>query len=54
MWVNGSGYHLWRMYTSGAQAVVGIDPTVLFLKQFELIKRMLVRRISVDVAITKK
>ncbi len=34
----GSGYHLWRMYAAGAQAVIGIDPTVLFLKQFELIK----------------
>lgn len=35
----GSGYHLWRMYGAGAEAVVGIDPTLLFLAQFNLIKR---------------
>jgi tRNA (mo5U34)-methyltransferase len=34
----GSGYHLWRMLGAGAQAVLGIDPTLLFLKQFQLIK----------------
>lgn len=34
----GSGYHLWRMYAAGAQAVIGIDPTLLFLTQFQLIK----------------
>lgn len=34
----GSGYHLWRMYAAGAQAVIGIDPTLLFLTQFEVIK----------------
>ncbi len=35
----GSGYHLWRMYGAGAQAVIGIDPTLLFLTQFQTIKR---------------
>ena len=35
----GSGYHLWRMYGAGAQAVVGIDPTLLFLTQFQAIKQ---------------
>jgi tRNA (mo5U34)-methyltransferase len=35
----GSGYHLWRMLGAGAQAVLGIDPTLLFLTQFKLIKR---------------
>lgn len=34
----GSGYHMWRMYGSGAEAVIGIDPTLLFLTQFQLIK----------------
>ncbi|MEZ5452245.1 MAG: tRNA 5-methoxyuridine(34)/uridine 5-oxyacetic acid(34) synthase CmoB [Thiothrix sp.] len=34
----GSGYHMWRMYGSGAEAVIGIDPTLLFLAQFQLIK----------------
>lgn len=35
----GSGYHLWRMYGAGAEAVVGIDPTLLFLTQFQAVKR---------------
>ena len=30
----GSGYHLWRMKGAGAETVVGIDPTQLFLAQF--------------------
>ncbi|MFN3785970.1 MAG: tRNA 5-methoxyuridine(34)/uridine 5-oxyacetic acid(34) synthase CmoB, partial [Thiothrix sp.] len=35
----GSGYHLWRMYGAGAAAAIGIDPTLLFFSQFQLIKR---------------
>jgi tRNA (mo5U34)-methyltransferase len=35
----GSGYHLWRMLGAGADAVIGIDPTLLFLTQFQLMKR---------------
>lgn len=35
----GSGYHMWRMYGTGANAVIGIDPTWLFLAQFQLMKR---------------
>jgi len=35
----GSGYHLWRMLGAGAQAVIGIDPTLLFIMQFQLVKR---------------
>ena len=34
----GSGYHLWRMRGAGAKFVVGIDPTELFLCQFQAIK----------------
>ncbi len=34
----GSGYHLWRMHGAGAQAVIGIDPTLLFLTQFQTVK----------------
>ena len=37
----GNGYHCWRMRGAGAGVVVGIDPTRLFLFQFELIKRWL-------------
>lgn len=34
----GSGYHLWRMRGAGAKFVVGIDPTQLFLMQFNAVK----------------
>lgn len=37
----GSGYHLWRMVGEGAKLAVGIDPTVLFLCQFEAIRKLL-------------
>ncbi len=36
----GSGYHMWRMLGSGAKRVVGIDPSPLFLCQFEAVKRL--------------
>lgn len=36
----GSGYHMWRMLGAGATHVVGIDPSELFLCQFEAIKRL--------------
>lgn len=35
----GSGYHCWRMAAQGAQFVLGIDPTILFLIQFLAVKR---------------
>ena len=35
----GSGYHCWRMLGDGAARVVGIDPSNLFLMQFEAIKK---------------
>ncbi len=35
----GSGYHGWRMLGAGARRVVGVDPSYLFLMQFEAIKR---------------
>lgn len=34
----GSGYHLWRMRGAGAKFVVGIDPTQLFMSQFNAVK----------------
>ncbi|WP_018692662.1 tRNA 5-methoxyuridine(34)/uridine 5-oxyacetic acid(34) synthase CmoB [Algicola sagamiensis] len=34
----GSGYHLWRMRGEGAEFVVGVDPSQLFLSQFQAIK----------------
>lgn len=35
----GNGYHCWRMAADGASFVVGIDPTMLFYMQFEVIRR---------------
>jgi tRNA (mo5U34)-methyltransferase len=35
----GSGYHMWRMLGAGAHRVVGIDPSRLFLAQFQAFKQ---------------
>lgn len=35
----GSGYHCWRMLGDGARRVIGIDPSYLFLMQFEAVKK---------------
>jgi len=35
----GSGYHCWRMLGAGARRVIGIDPSYLFLMQFNAIKK---------------
>ena len=34
----GSGYHMWRMLGEGAERVLGVDPSRLFLMQFEAVK----------------
>ncbi|MDN4503479.1 tRNA 5-methoxyuridine(34)/uridine 5-oxyacetic acid(34) synthase CmoB [Alteromonadaceae bacterium BrNp21-10] len=34
----GSGYHMWRMLAQDPKMVVGVDPTALFLVQFQAIK----------------
>jgi tRNA (mo5U34)-methyltransferase len=36
----GNGYHCWRMLGAGAKAVIGIDPTLINLMQFQLIKKL--------------
>jgi len=36
----GSGYHMWRMLGDGADFAVGIDPSTLFLFQFEIIRHL--------------
>lgn len=36
----GSGYHCWRMLGAGAKAVVGIDPLLLNVIQFRLVKSL--------------
>lgn len=35
----GNGYHMWRMLGEQAELVVGVDPTDLFLIQFQIIKK---------------
>jgi len=35
----GSGYHLWRMREHGAALTLGIDPSLLYLKQFDAVQR---------------
>ena len=37
----GSGYHLWRMLGAGAEHVVGIDPSILFMLQFRVLKHFI-------------
>lgn len=36
----GNGYHCWRMLGAGAKAVIGIDPLLLNVMQFRLIKKL--------------
>ncbi|MBL3526430.1 MAG: tRNA 5-methoxyuridine(34)/uridine 5-oxyacetic acid(34) synthase CmoB [gamma proteobacterium endosymbiont of Lamellibrachia anaximandri] len=45
----GNGYHCWRMVGEGARQVIGIDPTQLFVKQFEAIRHFLGRQFPVEV-----
>lgn len=35
----GSGYHCWRMFAAGAEFVLGIDPTPLFIYQYWAMQR---------------
>jgi tRNA (mo5U34)-methyltransferase len=37
----GNGYHMWRMVGEGARLCVGIDPSHLFLVQFEAVRKLL-------------
>ena len=37
----GNGYHCWRMVGAGAELVIGIDPTQLYLAQFLAVKHFL-------------
>jgi tRNA (mo5U34)-methyltransferase len=36
----GNGYHCWRMLSGGARLVIGIDPTLLSVMQFQAIKKL--------------
>ncbi|AMA65199.1 tRNA (mo5U34)-methyltransferase [Candidatus Arsenophonus lipoptenae] len=37
----GNGYFMWRMIGEGAKIVIGIDPSQLFLHQFEAIRKLI-------------
>jgi len=37
----GNGYHCWRMAGAGADLVIGIDPTQLFMMQFAAVRRLM-------------
>ena len=39
----GNGYHCWRMLGQGADEVIGIDPTPLFVLQFKALQHYLQR-----------
>lgn len=36
----GNGYHCWRMYGAGAKMVIGIDPLLLNVMQFQIIRKL--------------
>ena len=36
----GNGYHCWRMLGAGARMVVGVDPTLLSVMQFQAIRKL--------------
>ena len=36
----GNGYHCWRMLGAGARMVVGIDPTLLSVMQFQAVRKL--------------
>ncbi|MPQ76595.1 tRNA 5-methoxyuridine(34)/uridine 5-oxyacetic acid(34) synthase CmoB [Hydrogenovibrio sp. JE_KL2] len=37
----GSGYHIWRMMGEGARFAVGVDPSLLFMSQFLVLKHFI-------------
>lgn len=37
----GSGYHMWRMRHEGAEVVLGIDPNLLYVKQFDAVQHFI-------------
>ncbi len=37
----GNGYYMWRMWGAGAAMVIGVDPNLLFMTQFEAVRKYL-------------
>ena len=46
----GNGYHCWRMMGAGAKQVIGLDPYLLFVTQFQAMRKLLGGRL-VDTAV---
>ncbi len=44
----GNGYHCWRMLGEGARRVIGIDPTLLSIMQFNALKQLLDSPLPID------
>ncbi len=40
----GNGYHCWRMAGAGAELVIGIDPTAVFVMQYQLMQKYIQSR----------
>ena len=40
----GNGYHCWRMAGEGANLVLGIDPTLLYVMQYQAIRHFLINK----------
>jgi tRNA (mo5U34)-methyltransferase len=45
----GNGYHCWRMLGAGARLVIGIDPTLLSVMQFQAVKKLYAQQVEVYV-----
>lgn len=45
----GNGYHCWRMLGEGAGQVIGIDPTLLSVMQFQAVKKLAGSDLPIDV-----
>ena len=45
----GNGYHCWRMLGAGAKRVIGIDPMLLNVMQFQIIKQFYDNNAPIDV-----
>lgn len=45
----GNGYHCWRMLGAGAKRVIGIDPMLLNVMQFQIIKNFYDKNAPIDV-----
>lgn len=45
----GNGYHCWRMLGAGAERVIGIDPSVKFVCQFQALKHFAGTHLPIDV-----